>query len=190
MMTTEEHAVLRATLASLRKQRVQSDYGLIPASVNHLEKLLATTAADDERAVLYALIFSECSRAQNDRLYVDWLRRGSRDFPKEPQFHIDLAFGLVLTEPRQHEDALASAGKALELAKSQDRLVRYCATNIARIALMLDNYEALNRALEELVADVGAERSQDTGYEFDFVDQIDARRIDAGLLERYKKLAK
>lgn len=189
MITKEEHAVLRAKLAALRMQRVQSDYGLIPASIEHLEKLLATTAAEDELAVLYALIFSECSRAQNDRLYVDWLHRGVRDFPKEPQFYIDLAFGLALTEPRQREEALVTAGKALELAKSQDRLVRYCATNLARIALMLDEYEALNRALEELVADMGTERSEDTGYEFDFVGQIDVRRFDAGLLERYKELA-
>lgn len=186
MMTTQEHAVLRATLAAMRKQRVQSDYGLIPASVDHLEKLLATTAAEGERAVLYALIFSECSKAQNDRLYVGWLHRGVRDFPNEPQFHIDLAFGLATTEPKQREAALVSARKALELAKAQDRLVRYCATNLARIALMLDDYDTLTHALEELIADAGAKRPEDTGYEFDFVRQIDVRRVDAGVLERYK----
>lgn len=189
MMTNEEYALLRAELASLRKQSAQSAYGLIPASVTHLERLLLASASQDERAALYALLFSECSRAKNDQLYIDCLRRGVREFPRNPQFHVDLAFGLALIEPRQGEEALATAQKALDLAKSQNQQVRYCATNLARIALMLDAYEALNRALGELVADASSERVQDTGYEFDFVDRIDVQRVDAGLLARYKELA-
>ena len=188
-MTSEEYAALRAELASLRKQRVQSVYGLIPASVEHLEQLLATTASDDERAALYALLLSECSRAQNDRLYIDCLRRRVRDLPNDPMSYAGLAFRLAMIEPEHRGEALATADKAVELAKSQGRQVRYCATNLARISLMLDDYEALDRALKELVADVGNEREEDTGYEFDFVDQIDVQRIDAGLLARYKELA-
>jgi hypothetical protein len=55
---------------------------------------------------------------------------------------------------------------------------------------MLDDYAVLQRALAELVGDAGNDRSEDTRYEFDFVDQIDVQRFDAGLLARYKELAK
>lgn len=188
MMTDEEYAALRAELTSLRKQRVQSEYGLIPASVEHLEQLLTKVASDDERIEVYTLLVSECSRARNDRLYIDCLRRRVRDFASDPMSHAGLAFRLAMIEPEYRGEALASADKALELARSQDRLVRYCATNLARIALMLDNYEVLNRSLGELVADAGKARVEDTGYEFDFVDQIDVQRVDAELLARYQEL--
>jgi hypothetical protein len=190
MMTDDEYDALRAELALLRKQRVHSAYGLIPASVEHLEQLLAKVASDDERAEVYALLVSECSRARNDRLYIDCLRRRVRDFASDPMSYAGLAFRLAMIEPEHRGEALATADKALELAKAQDRQVRYCATNLARIALMLDDYETLNRALVELVADAGAERAEDTGYEFDFVDQIDVQRFDAVLLARYKELSK
>lgn len=189
MMTKEEYDALRAELVLLRKQSVQSDYGPIPASVAHLESMLATSVSDDERAALYALLVSECSRARHDRLYIDCLRRRVRDFPGDPMSYAGLAFSLVTIGPEHRAEALAAAEKALELAKSQDRQVRYCATNLARIALVIDDYDRLNRALEELIADVGSDREEDTGYEFDFVDKIDAHRVDGSLFARYKALA-
>jgi hypothetical protein len=187
-MTNEQHAALRAELASLRKSQIDSAYGPIPASIGYLEQLLAA-ASEEGRAALYTLLLSECSKARNDRLYVDCLRRGVRDLPNDPQSHAALAFGLAMLESKNRAEALATAVKALELAKSQDRQVRYCATNLARIALMLDDYEALTRAMADLVADARSDRAEDVGYEFDFVDKIDLQRFDANLLARYKALA-
>lgn len=189
MITREEHAALRAELASLRKQQVQSRFGLIPASVDHLEKLLARTSSDEDRALLFSLLVSECSRSRNDGLYIDCLRRRVHAFPSDPMSHAGLAFTLAMAEPEHRDEALVVADKALALAKSENRQVRYCATNLARIALMLDNYEVLNRSLGELVADAGNAREEDSNYEFDFVDKIDVRRVDTGLLAKYKGLA-
>lgn len=188
MMTNDEYDLLRAELAILRKQQVQSTYGLIPASVVHLEQLLAEVTSD-ERSEIYTLLVGECSRSRNDRLYIDCLRRRAHDFPNDPMSHAGLAFRLAMIEPEHGDEALTTAGKALMLAKSENRQVRYCATNLARLALMLDDYEALNRSLEELVADAGNEREEDSNYEFDFVDKIDVRRVDASLLARFKDLA-
>lgn len=103
--------------------------------------------------------------------------------------HAGLAITLANIEPSSRDEAVAIAEKAIDVAKSQDRLVRYCATNLARIGLILDDYVVLQRALVDLVSDAGRDRSEDSGYEFDFVNQIDVRRIDAGLLARYKALA-
>lgn len=188
MMASEEHAALRAELATLRKQQVQSRFGPAPGSVPRLEQLLAAATSDEDRAVLYTLLASECSKAKNDSLYIDCLRRRARDLPTDPMAHAGLAITLGMIEPSSRDEAIAIADKALDVAKSQDRLVRYCAINLARIGLMLDDYGVLQRALVELVGDAGRDRPEDTGYEVDFVDQIDVQRIDAGLLARYKDL--
>jgi hypothetical protein len=190
MMTSEEHAALCAELAMLRKQRVQTRFGPAPGSVPRLEQLLDAVTSDEDRAVLYTLLASECSKARNDSLYIDCLRRRARDLPTDPMAHAGLAITLGIVEPSSRNEAIAIADKALELAKSQDRLVRYCATNLARVGLMLDDYAVLQRALAELVGDAGRDRPEDTGYEFDFVDRIDVQRFDAKLLARYKEMAK
>jgi hypothetical protein len=57
---------------------------------------------------------------------------------------------------------------------------------MARIGLMLDEYGVVERALKELVGDAGRQRAQDTGYEFDFVDQLDVRRVGTKLLAAYR----
>ncbi|MDP9880296.1 hypothetical protein [Variovorax boronicumulans] len=139
--------------------------------------------------MVYTLLVSECSKARNDALHVDMLRRRVRDFPADPMSHAGLAFRLALIEPRSRAEALRIAKKSMTLAKNQDRLVRYCATNLARIAMMLDDYQALRTALLQLVEDAGRERAEDTGYEFDFVDRIDPSRCGAELLARYRALS-
>src|SRR5262245_29951688 len=123
MMTSEEHTNLRAELATLRKQRVESRFGTVLGSVPRLEELLAAATLDEDRAVLYTLLASECSKARNDPLYIDCLRRRARDLPNDPMAHASLAITLCIVEPSSHKEAIAIADKAVEVAKSQDRLV-------------------------------------------------------------------
>lgn len=187
-MTPSQHGALLDELARLRTQRVPSSYGQIPASVARLEDLIRAAGTREELALLYSLLFSECSKAKNDALYLSALQRGVEQFPNSPQFQVDFAFGLALVGHNRGDEALASATHAIELAKTQDRMVRYSATALLRIALALDNYDAVNRALAELVADEGGVRSEDTGFEFDFVDRIDPNRADPSLLRSYRAL--
>lgn len=189
MIKIDELNALRAEVASMRKQRVESTYGMIPASVHHLERLLVAVTSDEDRAVLYSLLISECSRAKNDSLYIDCLRRRARDLAGDPLTHAGLAYTLAMFGSQYRDEALAAAYKALELAKSQGRQIRYCSTNLVRVALVLDDYDVLQRGLRELVGDASRPRLEDTGYEFDFIDQIDAQRCDATLLAQYKALA-
>ena len=188
-MTNEEFQSLHADVARLRKKRVQSAFGLIPASVNYLGSKLSGALSEADRGDVYALLVNECSKARNDRLYVEVLRRRARDLSNDPISHAGLAFRLALIDPTSREETLEIAEKALLMAKSQNRQIRYCATNMARIGLMLDEYGVVERALKELVGDAGSQRAEDTGYEFDFVDQLDIRRVDTKLLAAYRALA-
>ena len=187
-MTLEEYDALQSELVLLRREQVQSSYGLIPKSIQYLEKRLLASESDGEQAELYSLLISECSTAKNDRLYLDWLRRRVLDRPTDPICYAGLAFTLAMFGSEPRDEAMAASVKALNLAKSQDRLIRYCATNLARVALILDDCDALNLALEVLIADAGKKRSEDAPYQFDFIDQIKSSRCDASLLARYKEL--
>jgi len=189
MISNEEFAALRADVARLGSQRVPSRFGMIPASIRLLETILEGNLTEDDRGDVYSLLVNECSKARNDPLYIEVLRRRAVELPNDPMSHAGLAFRLAIIDPSAREEALNLGYKALELAKSQDRQVRYCATNLARIGLMLDDYAPLQHALTELVADAGNTRAEDTRYEFDFVAQIDSRRCDARLLSQYKALA-
>ncbi|MBP6096555.1 MAG: hypothetical protein KBF58_06945 [Methyloversatilis sp.] len=188
MITREEHAAIRADLASLRKQTVRSRFGEIPASVEYVETLLGRSFSDDDRSLLYSLLIGECSRSQNDELYVDALRRRLRDLPNDPISHAGLAMTLATIGGKHRDEALKLANDAILIAKLENRLVRYCATNLARVALVLDDYESLNSALAELVNDGGFTRSEDSPYEFDFIDHIDTSLVDQELLARYSNL--
>jgi hypothetical protein len=189
MISNEEFTAMRADVARLGSQRVASKFGLIPASIQHLEAVLAGDLTEDDRADVYSLLVNECSKALNDLLYIEVLRRRAFELANDPISHAGLAFRLALIDPSAHEEALNTGYKSLELAKSQDRQVRYCATNLARIGLMLDDYACLQHALVELVADAANVRVEDTRYEFDFVAQIDGQRCDARLLSQYNALA-
>jgi hypothetical protein len=189
MISKEKYDALRVELNDLRKRNVQSSYGLIPSSIEYLEQMLSKATSDEDRVALYALLVSECSRARNNRLYIDCLRRRAQAYPDDPIYRAGLAFSLATIESDNQNEISEVSKSALDLAKSQNRHVRYCATNMARIALLLNDYEMLKLALVELVADGDAERMEDTGLEFDFVDQINVHRIDADLLLQYKNLA-
>lgn len=187
-MTDEEFANLCSEVAQLRKQRIQTEFGEIPASIVRLQTLLEEGLSEADCSEVYSLLVNECSKARNDELYIKVLRDRLHSLPNDPMSHAGLAIRLALIEPASRQEAVHVAENALELAKSQNRLVRYCATNMLRIGLILDDYTIINQALRALIDDAGGVREEDTGYEYDFVDSIDVKRVDADLLKRYKTL--
>lgn len=183
-----DSSVIRGQVAKLRSTSVPSEFGQIPASVPYLDGMLQQASTLDEKHLLYALILGECTRARNSALELHYLRQQIKSLPLQPVLLTSLAMALAYTPGEEHE-AMLVCSDAVALAKKEDRQVRWSLTSQARIALMLDDYEILNRTLGELIADAGKARAEDTGYEFDFVDQIDDRRVDAELLARYKEFA-
>jgi hypothetical protein len=184
-----DSSVIRSKVAKLRSTLVPSEFGEIPASIPYLDDLLKQAPSLDEKHLLFALILGECTRADNRALELYYTRSQIKSLPLQPVFLTSLAMALAYT-PGMQSEALSACAEAVALAKEEDRQVRWSLTLQARIALMFDNYEVLACTIKELIADAGAERLEDTRYEFDFVDQIDVQRFDAGLLARYMELAK
>lgn len=179
---------LRQEAAKRRSTVVDSEFGKIPSSVAYLEELLRKTSSLDDKHLLFALIMGECTRAENRAAEVHFLRRQLTELPLQPVFLASLASALA-SNPNTVPQAFARCEEAVQLAQHENRQVRYCLTFQARLALALDNYEVLSSSLHNLIADAGHERVEDTDYEFDFIDQIDDRRIDPELLRQYKALA-
>jgi hypothetical protein len=186
-VTNEEYEALLSEIERLRPHQVESAFGPIPGSVKHLETLLESALQDDRRS-LYTLLTCECSRVRNDKLHVQVLRRCALDLPDDPLSHSSLAFGLALMggDPKE---AVEEGFRAVALAKAQNVLVRYCAGDLARVALMVDDYDALHHAISVLVDDAGNRRLEDCAYEFDFLNRIDRTRFDSELLEQFEALA-
>lgn len=179
---------LRQELAKRRVSHVRSAFGEIPSSIPYLDGLLTQVTSLDEEHLLFALILGECTRAQNRQAEVHYLRRQIHALPLQPIFLASLATALA-SSPGSEAEALARCAEAVELSRREDRQVRYCLTCQARVALALDDYGVLTEALKGLVADAESARAEDTGYEFDFLDQIDAQRCDAELLSSYRALS-
>jgi hypothetical protein len=133
------------------------------------------------------MILSECSRAKNDQLALHFLRRQAESLPAQPVILASLAQGLAKF-PELQSEALKVGSEAVALAKRENRQVRYSLTALVRLAMSLDEHSVLERALSELVADGNAARNEDTPFEFDFLDKVDATRISPKVLSAYKKL--
>jgi hypothetical protein len=181
-------SAVRSQVAKHRSSRVPSEFGEIPGSITYLDGLLQQASSVDEKHLLFAMVLGECARAGNREMELHYLRRQADSLPPQPIFLTSLASALA-NVPGSGDEALARCGDAVALANKEDRQVRYSLTCQARVALLLNNYETLNSALKELIDDAGRQRAEDTGYEFDFVDQIDVGRCDTQLLDRYRELA-
>lgn len=178
---------LRQEATKRRALSVESQFGEIPSSIPYLDGLLKQSSSLDEKHLLFSLILGECIRAENRQAEVHYLRRQLEALPRQPIFLASLATALAGI-PGSEQEALMLCTEAVDLARQEDRQVRYSLTCQVRVALLLDDYEVLNCAIRGLLADAGNQRSEDTGYEFDFVDQIDVGRCDAKLLAQYKAL--
>ncbi len=189
-MTPNHHAQLRADLAKLRSVLVPSEFGPIPESIQRLMSMLAQAPSLEEKMELYPLLLSECSRARNDQLEIAVLRRQVEDLPDDPLSLASLAFGLALKRSTTgwETESAGFAQQALAMAKSQDRQVKYCGTNLARVSLMRNDYDQLEIALRDLIEDAGTERDEDYGPEFDFLSEVDESRVSPQLLTAFKKL--
>lgn len=179
---------LRQEAAKRRSIGVDSEFGTIPSSVVYLDEHLRKASSLDDKHLLFALIIGECIRAENHVAEIHFLRRQMTELPLQPVFLTSLASALA-SNPNTVPEAFARCEEAVQLAQHENRQVRYCLTCQVRLALTFDKYEILSSALRNLIADAGHERVEDTNYEFDFIDQIDDRRIDPELLRQYKALA-
>lgn len=187
-MNTEAFLAIKNQLPELRKHLIDSVRGRVPKSIEYLETAIANAKSRDDKAALYPLILSECSRFKNHDLTVHFLRQQVRDLPEDPLGLTSLATELAHNQGT-HQEALTLAAKAVALAKKQDRQVKYSLTCQARVALEVGDYKVFNDSLRALIDDAGKRRAEDHGFEFDFLDHADQAKVDQTLVSRYRALA-
>jgi hypothetical protein len=190
-MKEEEFDAIRTEVSRLRARKINTQFGLAPASIPNLDGLMEECPVNDgcDRSTLYSLLLGECSRAMNDEMYIYFLKRRCAEDEADVLALTNLGSVLSVIGGDKSDEALIAAEKAVRMAKDQNRFVRHCATNLARAALRLNNYDYLIIALRTLLDDAENFREQDTTFAFDFIDGIDLKRCDAELIDQYKKLA-
>jgi hypothetical protein len=186
-MNSAEFVEIRNQIPNLRRMLVQSPQGSIPKSIEFLNSMIADANSLDDKAALYTLLLSECGYFRSDELTVYFLRKQVLDLPNDPLPMTSLALKLAQSTGAQSE-ALLIAERAIEVAKLQNRQVKYSLTCLARVALASGNYDIFNQALAQLVDDADQWRAEDLGLEFDFIDQVDSSRADARILSKYRAL--
>ncbi len=177
---------LRHRLQALREGQ-EADSAGMPPSVALLEQLVNDCTDPDLRFELFEVLSSECLRYGELSRRVEHLTQNVAERPRDPVSLSMLADALARVEGREG-DAIATIDRAVDIARQDDRLVRYALTSKARVALDLDNYDALEEAIAGLIEDDGKLRAEDAPVENDFVDRIQRERLDPTLLERFTKL--
>lgn len=187
MMTDEEIGALQAQLPRLRRERVSSEFGAIPRSIRFLRECITRENEHDSKKALYSLLLGECSRAGIHDVTLCVLREQLNAFPDDPLAYTGLASAMA-DEHVADNGVFALLQSAIELASSQNVLLRYCLNCQARLALKLLNKDAFNKAIGRLIEDAPEMRDQDIGLEFDFLSSIPADFADEEQLEKYRSL--
>lgn len=186
-MNESEFARLDKLLPDMRKELVDSAFGKIPKSIVYLESAIGQAKSKDEKSLLYTFLIRECSSSRNHELRLHFMRKEVEDNPGEVLPLVSLA-GYLAFYPESREEALVLSATAVALAKKQNRLVKYCLTSQARIALRLGEFRAFNDVLRQLIEDAPVSREEDYRLEFDFLDQASSDQIDHELVEQYRAL--
>lgn len=186
-MEIEDFDAIRRQLPALRKQNISSPLGDIPESIAYVWMKINESSSAGDKAALYSLLLSECSRWGDEALSIYFQRKVVSELPNEPLPMTGLAHSLSFA-PACRDEALTLSGKAIEMAKAQNRQVKYTLTCQARIALRLGEYRIFNDVLRQLIEDADVRREEDYKLEFDFLDQATSDQIDHELVKQYRAL--
>lgn len=190
MISDSEYQDIMKNIGAKRNETVDTSLGPLPKSVEFLRICLDQAKDDADRRKLFPLLLSECSRSKNDVAYLHFLRRSANEMSDDPIAVSGAAYGIAIVDLSAKHEALALANQAVKLALAQDRLVKHSATNLIRIALLLDAYDYVSLGISALLNERGAIRAEDSSYQFDFLDKIDPDRVDRRMLDEYRALSK
>lgn len=185
-MREEEFSRLQAKVRELRHRETIVNGERIPDSVLFLERQLIETKDESTRIALYGLICSECAVSNLYKRRLAALRAEAAEFSDEPVPFVSLAIQLS-REQQTQEEARQVFEMALRKATRTDRFVRYALGERARFARMTGDLDLLQDCLTQLIADVGNERSEDCGFEADFVSGLEHNPAVWPLADRYLK---
>lgn len=175
-------------LDQLRKNVSKTQAPATPSTVTFLEGELAKTTDPLHRAALYQLMAQEYALAKQPSGELGTMRRAAAEFPEEPVPWIGLAARLG-QEQKTLSEARATIERGLEISLRTNRFVRYALGARARIANALNDRKLLEETVQRLIADAAKTRTEDCGFETDFLDSIPDNGIDRGIREQYLKIA-
>lgn len=196
MMTKDPHKELRNKLTELRENMVDTGFGIVPKSISLLLKMLDSPKDSNEIADIYFYLDAELIRWGNIALRVQFLQSFCQKFPNDPLSYATLSHALAelfLADPEQNQeskkDALDAGLRSLDIAHRENRFIRYCGSSLARLAISLNDYDVLHRALKYLVSSEAANCENDIPkFECDYISNIDSSRVDNELLNKYKNI--
>jgi tetratricopeptide (TPR) repeat protein len=160
----------------------------MPAGVVFLEGELAKTGDPLDRMALYQLICREYAVVEQFDRELDVMRKAAVEFPNEPVPWISLAARLSYDQETIKE-AQQFIERGLEIAIRNDRFVRYALGTRARIASRIGDYPLLEETVRRLIEDAPKIRTEDGGFETDFLDTVADDAIDRRVRERYLDIA-
>ncbi|MDR2240698.1 MAG: hypothetical protein LBE33_09670 [Zoogloeaceae bacterium] len=186
-MDRKEYFRLRSRLEELR--RISTTEAVEPAAgVVFLDGELAKASNPLDRFALYQLIFHEYAVAERFDKEIDAMRKAIVEFPNEPVPWISLAARLSYDQDTVKE-ARQVAEKGLEIAIRNNRFVRYALCTRARIAVRIGDYPLLEETVLRLIEDASKIRTEDSGFEIDFLDSVVDDAIGRQIRDHYLDIA-
>lgn len=165
---------------------VDKNLGKVYESVIFLKEEIEKSKDENYKNLLFHSAIDECIRSKNKKAELFFLILRLEKMQPNPIFlgAVSIFFAFEGNE----EKCFKYAKYSIELAKKENRQIRHCYTFLARNSILLGNYEKLAEALEGLIADKDNTRKEDLNYQFDFLEQIDRKKIKSILLEEYTAL--
>lgn len=187
-MDEKMYSGLVARLDQLRKDASKTKTSAIPSTVTFLEGELSKTSDPLHRAALYQLMAQEYAFARQPSGELNTMRRATTEFPEEPVPWIGLAARLG-QEQKTLGEAREVIERGLEIALRTNRFVRYALGTRARIANALKDHQLLEETVRRLIADAVKTRTEDCGFETDFIESAPHSTINPEVRKQYLQIA-
>jgi|SRR5581483_6895846 len=187
-MKRSEYQELRRNVADLRAKKLSLEGEMVPESAVFLENRLANSADPRERAALYEMLCDEYALSGLNHKELETMRARAREYRDEPVPWIGLAARLSHEEDML-EEAQQASDHAVSVAKRSDRFVRYALITRARLAVAQRDWNLLAATLQDLIDDASNERTEDIGYEDDFLQGVEGH-LDKAVVRRYRTIAR
>jgi len=167
MMDQETFRTLRQTLRELRLETELIDGQPVPRSVRYLHDLIARTKDPWERFRLRRELRGEHSRLNQPAMEIDVARQAASELADEPMPSVSLAECLWMNG--RADEASEVIERAVQMARSKGRFLRYALGARARIASSRKDYAAYATSLEQLIDTADSDLEDDIGLEDDFL---------------------
>lgn len=169
-----------------RNEVVEIDGVSMPKSAAMLMSVFATETDFFVRRELVTCAIEECSLANNSAAVIRLAQAHHQEFGGDISLTI---LSEALIENNEPEAGLLRAKDALNLAIQNRTFVNCAAGHLVRLAVKTGSVEAVNQAMEALIASTDAPRKEDFVLETDWCDKAEALGADMELISSIRSVA-